>query len=699
MSTTNINPLKKIELAIQQFHNSSNENAQEELWNVMDSIYQAVIQKQPFIVPVEDPQELINAIDPSTVNVGDTIETQEEIRFKLRTLSMENSQTVFVAFTSTEEVDKGPDTSTLEMDPVSFLHGVILSPNISGVMINPWDTSFLLPKGLIKQIFEAMLPKQIENIICFQEMDITQADTTCIVNAANKSLLGGGGVDGAIHRAAGPELLEECRKLNGCPTGEAKITSAYGLQADYIIHTVGPIYSGTSKDAFLLRNCYWNTLELAKEHHIHSIAFPAISTGAYGYPLEDATQVALSTVDEWLRVNPQYGMAVLFACYDERMLEIYRHTWDQIQKEQEKRPTLTREEGAALVEKAIRFATDRHSGTFRKGSNKPFILHPVEVLQILSQMTDEPELLAAGVLHDILEDTNTTLRELLDEFGVEVASLVNCHSEDKRDVWYLRKLCAIDRLPSSSLRLKMLVMADITANLRSMNLDLQNTGETFWDRFNAPKELQAWYYSKMQDGLDGLQRYDDLSQVYWDMVALYKDLFVTYFLDETKGLLYQCGTDGESHVLKKGKPEWLPLETKISKNAIPIGRKYAERIEDNWAEPFWALHEQDIQDTSIDLYASSERSLSIHISNQSIDFSGEDYGPCAEEFSGKNAYEFHYSLEPEASHRFLTLMRLKHGTRNKLTTILKKEFGSDSGSVLFEEFCKSNNLEYKFTSI
>ena len=163
-----------------------------------------------------------------------------------------------------------------------------------------------------------MISEKVKSQIQVVQGDITKLDCDGIVNAANRSLLGGGGVDGAIHRAAGPELLAECRTLHGCRTGEAKITKGYRLKAKYIIHTVGPIYSGTAEDAAQLTDCYRNSLELAKSYDVHSIAFPAISTGVYGYPLEDATEIAVKTVAQWLEAHADYAMQVIFCCFDAR---------------------------------------------------------------------------------------------------------------------------------------------------------------------------------------------------------------------------------------------------------------------------------------------------------------------------------------------------------------------------------------------
>lgn len=145
-----------------------------------------------------------------------------------------------------------------------------------------------------------------------------------IVNAANSSLLGGGGVDGAIHRAAGPGLLEECRKLHGCKCGEAKITGAYNIKnAKHIIHTVGPIYSGSKQDAEMLSACYKNSMDLALAGGCTSIAFPGISTGVYGYPIDEAAKVSLDTVMRWFDEHPDVTMDVYFCCFRDRESEAY----------------------------------------------------------------------------------------------------------------------------------------------------------------------------------------------------------------------------------------------------------------------------------------------------------------------------------------------------------------------------------------
>lgn len=159
--------------------------------------------------------------------------------------------------------------------------------------------------------------------------DITKINADAIVNAANNSLLGGGGVDGAIHRAAGPELLEECKKIGGCPTGEARITKGYRLPARYVIHAVGPVWKGgASGEHDLLRAAYQNSLLLAKQYNLKTVAFPSISTGAYRFPLEQAAQIAVDTILTFLK-NHDIPEQVIFVCFTQEIADAYHKAYTQ----------------------------------------------------------------------------------------------------------------------------------------------------------------------------------------------------------------------------------------------------------------------------------------------------------------------------------------------------------------------------------
>ena len=162
------------------------------------------------------------------------------------------------------------------------------------------------------------------------EGDITKQEVDAIVNAANTSLLGGGGVDGAIHRAAGPELLAENRKIGGCPTGEARVSKGYKLPAKWVIHTVGPIWAGGGKnEENLLANCYRNSLKAAQDLDIKTIAFPSISTGAYGFPLERATEITMEETQKFLETDETIGK-VVFVCFGETVFNTYREVYGRV---------------------------------------------------------------------------------------------------------------------------------------------------------------------------------------------------------------------------------------------------------------------------------------------------------------------------------------------------------------------------------
>ena len=311
-----------IEEAIGRYHG---EQSRETLVGVLESIRGRMQEDGHFLIPVIPPQAAVDMFDIEHVKVGDTVTGSEELRFQFHHIESSDGKQWLAAFTSREEYEKGERASVISCFVDGLLKGC-RDMSEAGIIVNPWGSSFLLTKELIGLILDADKP---ENHIYLEIGDITGMKTDAIVNAANHSLLGGGGVDGAIHRAAGSGLLEECRKLNGCGTGEARITGGWRLPAKYIIHTVGPRYRKEDpKCERLLYNCYWNSLELAKEYDLHSVAFPAISTGAYGYPRQEAAAVALRAVAGWLQVNPDYGMAVILVSHNEEGKKYYQNVID-----------------------------------------------------------------------------------------------------------------------------------------------------------------------------------------------------------------------------------------------------------------------------------------------------------------------------------------------------------------------------------
>ena len=256
------------------------------------------------------------------------------------------------------------------------------------------------------------------------------------------------------------------------------------------------------------------------------------------------------------------------------------------------------------LNEAIEFAVKKHSGQFRKATAIPYILHPLEVLQILYSMRADINLLIAGVLHDTVEDTDTTLDEIKELFGDDVAMLVASNSEDKSKSWDERKSHTINELLVADERVKMLIMADKLANLRSIAYDYAAHGDDLWTRFNAPKEKQAWYYDGIMDALYDLQYNPQCEKAYWELTGLFKDVFVKYYLDKKNDVIYQASDNGVIFYLKKGSPVWndaiAELTDSISEdiladnkphfydvNPIPVDaelitRKEAELTEDIW---------------------------------------------------------------------------------------------------------------------
>lgn len=234
------------------------------------------------------------------------------------------------------------------------------------------------------------------------------------------------------------------------------------------------------------------------------------------------------------------------------------------------------------LHKAIRFAEKAHRGQKRKGSEVDYIVHPMEVFQILTSMKGSYELLIAGLLHDTVEDCDVTLVDIYRIFGDRVGYLVGQCSEDKEKSWKERKQHTIDLLKTADRDTKMLILADKVANLRCIMADRAEVGEKVWDRFCQPKEMQAWYYSEIQDQMFELQNDTDVKLFYWEMVDLYKDLFVEFYIDFKEQHIYQLSCGTESFLYRADAGIWEKYEGDLPENAVKVPRIKAERIEDFW---------------------------------------------------------------------------------------------------------------------
>lgn len=285
--------------------------------SVFNAFHTGIKNDMEMLLPIEVPADVLRR----AIKEGDKADS--EMKISIRSISAgEDGKYLIPLFTSEEEMKKGEETPVLNRNMKDLMDLLYNDPvRCLGFVVNPWGKKMILSKDTL----EVILGHTYKSHINFIRGSVVDMAVGAIVNAANTSLLGGGGVDGAIHKAAGPELLEECRTLNGCETGKAKITGAYGITyADHIIHTPGPVYSGKSEDADLLASCYTSSLDLALENGCTSIAFPGISTGVYGYPIEEATQVSLFAVAKWLNDHPDTVMDVYFCCFNDREYDAYK---------------------------------------------------------------------------------------------------------------------------------------------------------------------------------------------------------------------------------------------------------------------------------------------------------------------------------------------------------------------------------------
>lgn len=331
----------------------------------------------------------------------------------------------------------------------------------------------------------------------------------------------------------------------------------------------------------------------------------------------------------------------------------------------------------ARLDQAIIFATQRHAGQLRKGTALPYILHPLETMQILSNMQADIDLQIAGLLHDTIEDTDTTAEEIAALFGDDVAALVAHHSEDKSQSWLERKNKALAALQTADDRKKMLVLADKLSNLRSMARDYQQLGDGLWLRFNAPKEKQAWYYNGIVDTLAELDQYVETAPAYQELLGHYKDIFVIYKISPTYDKLYQANTFGQAYCLTKGNPQWMPVNYRFRQNDIPLTRQEAESLEDKWYDLFLNAVESDLQDAVYPLYMTPELRLSILLTAGHLHFQTQ---------TGTDRQTI--LLNEDDAYQLLTQLRMQFGIAMPLAQLLLQTFGQEQGAETFQDFCR-----------
>lgn len=350
-------------------------------------------------------------------------------------------------------------------------------------------------------------------------------------------------------------------------------------------------------------------------------------------------------------------------------------------------------ENTARLNRAICFAAEMHSGQMRKGTERPYILHPLEVLQILNSMGAETDLLIAGVLHDTLEDTSATLEDIIENFGPDVAALVNAHSEDKSLSWDERKSRAAEELNVADTPLKMLIMADKVSNLRSMSRDCRKAGEQLWSRFSAPKEKQFLYYERILDALEDMQNIEEAAPVYWEMTALFKDLFVSFYVNEEQHILYYV-SPSSIFCFTKSRLTWekIDLLDYTDNEAYLTDRRYAEMLEDYWYKEFeYRCIAVLAEDRNISLFSGDKRSLEIEISGQAMIFHSED--------RGSSSCEFYSALSSTDSARLILFLRKDYPMDASFDDILRAEFGADNGYLQFLDCCRRCGVQPNQTVI
>lgn len=351
-----------------------------------------------------------------------------------------------------------------------------------------------------------------------------------------------------------------------------------------------------------------------------------------------------------------------------------------------------------LLHESIVFVNKAHKGQLRKGTDIDYVSHPMEVMQILTSMRADDDLIIAGVLHETVENTDVTLDEIEEKFGAGVTSLITFPEEDMEKEWHDRKADMIADLRSAERKVKMLALADKVSNLRSMYGNYLEVGEELWTRFSASKSMQCWYYDEILDVLKDIGEFEDVSPVYDEMATLFRDLFVRYRVDREAGVLFGV-SDSKTMILTKGCPEWEVTDEEPSVFTESISREEAESLENRWNAIFWDKCEEDMKDFQCILADEEIRFAKLSIDDYMLSFEGYDRGLGCNIITGGDEYRYFVTFDETESYEFICQVRMTGGLDVALEELMLNLFGGLDAFAKLMDFCKEHKLKYVFYSV
>ena len=354
----------------------------------------------------------------------------------------------------------------------------------------------------------------------------------------------------------------------------------------------------------------------------------------------------------------------------------------------------------AKIHDAIIYASVKYHGLSEPATGIEYICHALEVMDVLTSMGADDDVKIAGILQGIPDITGTELFEIAQRYGNGIAELIDFAIEGRGITWKERTEAALAKLNYADKRAQMVILADKVVTQRSIVAGVRATGDEVWSRMKAEKEEVCSYLSEIQDALKEMQNYEETSDVYWEMVTTFKDLFVDFWANEDMDKIYQVASAG-SYVLEKSEPKWNDFEGPLPEGLIKINRKQSEQMEAEWLT-FYIIHIEgrDMKDAMYEIYEgggnSNTRKLTISISGRKIQFNCYDDSIYIDDEGVEHENRFYYELARKESAVFAKLLRSQYGAGEDFETILKDAFGHYDGPIKFKAFCEAFNLGYVF---